>query len=203
LFDLKAIIGLGNPGSKYDRTRHNVGFAVVDELARRWKAELKSSVRRHARLATVKDKDVLLAQPHTFMNLSGNSVAGIMAFYKVQPADVLIVVDEVQLPLGKLRLRPSGSAGGHNGLKSVIGMIGSEFPRLRIGIGRGDQEWDLSDHVLSKFSAEEQPVVERAIGRAVDAVEVFVTDGVMAAMNRFNATEVAPEDVKSDNQSEL
>ncbi len=200
---MKAIVGLGNPGNEYRRTRHNVGFEVIDELARRWRAELKSSVRRHARLATVKDKDVLLAQPQTFMNLSGNSVAGIMAFYKVQPADVLVVVDEVQLPLGKLRLRPSGSAGGHNGLKSVIGMIGSEFPRLRIGIGRGNQEWDLSDHVLSKFLAEEQPVVERAINRAADAVETFIADGVLAAMNRFNATEVAPEDLKSNNQSEI
>src|SRR5262245_51409348 len=136
------------------------------------------------------------------MNLSGNSVAGIMAFYKVQPADVLVIVDEVQLPLGKLRLRPSGSAGGHNGLKSVIGMIGSEFPRLRIGIGRGNQEWDLSDHVLSKFLADEQPVVERALARAADAVELFVSDGVMAAMNRFNADEKEPQE-KSENQSEI
>jgi peptidyl-tRNA hydrolase, PTH1 family len=200
---LKAIVGLGNPGNEYKRTRHNVGFDVIDELARRWRAELKSSWRRHARLASVRDKDVLLAQPQTFMNLSGNAVAGIMAFYKVQPVDVLVVVDEVQLPLGKLRLKPSGSAGGHNGLKSVIGMIGSEFPRLRIGIGRGNQEWDLSDHVLSKFLAEEQPVVERAITRAADAVEMFVSDGVMAAMNRFNATEATSEDLKSNNQSEI
>src|SRR5262245_66256398 len=106
-------------------------------------------------LAAVKDRDVLLAQPQTFMNLSGNAVAGIMAFYKVRPADVLVVVDEVQLPLGKLRLRPSGSAGGHNGLKSIIAMIGSDFSRLRIGVGRGDENWDLSDHVLGKFQADE------------------------------------------------
>ena len=200
---MKAIVGLGNPGNEYRRTRHNVGFEVVDELARRWRVALKSSSRRRSRLAAVKDRDVLLAQPQTFMNLSGNAVAGIMAFYKVQPADVLVVVDEVQLPLGKLRIRPSGSAGGHNGLKSVIGMIGTEFPRLRIGIGRGNQEWDLSDHVLSKFLADEQPVVERAITRAADAVEAFLSDGVLAAMNRYNAPEVLTDEGKSDHQSEI
>src|SRR4029453_8612195 len=113
--DLKAIVGLGNPGNEYKRTRHNVGFEVVDELAKRWRVELKSSSRRHARLATVKEHDVLLAPPQTFMNLSGTAGAGLMVFYKVHPADVLVVVDEVQLPLGKLRLRRSGSAGGHNG----------------------------------------------------------------------------------------
>lgn len=191
---MKAIVGLGNPGNEYKRTRHNVGFEVIDELAKRWRVDLKSSWRRHARLANVKDRDALLAQPQTFMNLSGTAVAGLMAFYKVHPADVLVVVDEVQLPLGKLRLRPSGSAGGHNGLKSVIGMIGAEFPRLRIGIGRGNQEWDLSDHVLSRFAAEEAPVVERVVKRAADAVELFVSEGVLAAMNRYNA----PEELKSE-----
>jgi peptidyl-tRNA hydrolase, PTH1 family len=195
---LKAIVGLGNPGNEYKRTRHNVGFEVVDELAKRWRVDLKSSWRRKARLAAVKDRDVLLAQPQTFMNLSGAAVAGIMAFYKLPPADVLVVVDEIQLPLGKLRLRPSGSAGGHNGLKSVIGMIGSDFPRLRIGVGRGNQEWDLRDHVLSKFLAEEQPVVDRAVKRAADAVELFIDEGVLAAMNRFNAPEEAADNLKSE-----
>jgi PTH1 family peptidyl-tRNA hydrolase len=196
---LKAIVGLGNPGNEYRRTRHNVGFEVVDELAKRWRVDLKSSARRHARLAMVKDRDVLLAQPQTFMNLSGASVAGIMAFYKLPLADVLVVVDEIQLPLGKLRLRPSGSAGGHNGLKSVIGLIGTEFPRLRIGVGRGNEQWDLSDHVLGKFAADERPVVERAVKRAADAVETFITDGVFAAMNQYNAVEKEdPEGQKSE-----
>ena len=195
---MKAIVGLGNPGSKYKRTRHNVGFEVIDELARRWCVDLKSSWRRRALLAAVKDRDVLLAQPQTFMNLSGASVAGIMAYYKVRPADVLVVVDEAQLPLGKLRLRQSGSAGGHNGLKSVIEAIGQDFPRLRIGVGRGDDEKDLSDHVLAKFSADEWPIVERAIARAADAVELFVSNGVFAAMNRYNAPEEAPNNPKSE-----
>ena len=200
---MKAIVGLGNPGNEYKRTRHNVGFEVVDELAKRWGVELKSSSRRHARLATVKEHDVLLAQPHTFMNLSGTAVAGLMAFYKVHPADVLVVVDEVQLPLGKLRLRRSGSAGGHNGLKSIIEMIGSEFPRLRIGVGRGTEDWHLSDHVLGKFDADERPVVERAVKRAADAVEAFVGEGLLEAMNRYNAPEEAANNLKSENQSEI
>jgi PTH1 family peptidyl-tRNA hydrolase len=138
------------------------------------------------------------------MNLSGDAVAGLMAFYKLRPADVLIVVDEVQLPLGKLRLRQSGSAGGHNGLKSVIAMVGADFPRLRIGVGRGDQERELSNHVLSTFSADEAPIVERAVKRAADAVETFIADGVFKAMNQYNAEEKeASENPKSPNQSEL
>ena len=195
---MKAIVGLGNPGGEYKSTRHNVGFDVLDELAKRWGVELKASSRRKARLAVVKDRDVLLAQPQTFMNLSGIAVGGLMAFYKVRPADVLVVVDEVQLPLGKLRLRQSGSAGGHNGLKSVIEMVGQDFPRLRIGVGRGNDQWDLSDHVLARFSAEERPTIERAVKRAADAVETFVGDGVFAAMNRYNAPEEASENLKSE-----
>jgi peptidyl-tRNA hydrolase, PTH1 family len=195
---LKAIFGFGNPGSEYKRTRHNVGFEVIDELAARWRANLKSSSKRKARLAVVKDRDVLLAQPQTFMNASGTAVAGIMAFYKIRPEDVLVVVDEVQLPLGKLRLRRSGSAGGHNGLKSVIDMIGPDFPRLRIGVGRGNEDWDLSDHVLARFPPEEWPIVERAVKRAADAADMFVSEGVLAAMNRYNAPEEASENLKSE-----
>jgi PTH1 family peptidyl-tRNA hydrolase len=198
---LKAIVGLGNPGGEYKGTRHNVGFEVLNELAKRWHVDLKASSRRKARLAVVKNRNVLLVQPQTFMNLSGASVAGIMAFYKLAPADVLIVVDEVQLPLGKLRVRPSGSAGGHNGLKSVIASIGSDFPRLRIGVGRGNEQWDLSDHVLGKFAAEEWPVVERAVKRAADAVETFITEGVFAAMNQYNAVEKEDLDSQKSEKS--
>ena len=115
------------------------------------------------------------------------------------PSDVLVVVDEVQLPLGKLRLRRSGSAGGHNGLKSVIDMVGQDFPRLRIGVGRGNEKWDLSDHVLARFSADERPAIERAIKRAADAVETFVGEGVLEAMNRYNAPEEAANNLKAEN----
>src|SRR5713101_8969406 len=192
---MKAIVGLGNPGSEYAGTRHNVGFDVVDELARRWGVNLKKW-KSIADVAVVKDRGVVLAEPKTYMNDSGRAVGAVMAFYKIQPADVLIVVDEAQLPLGKLRLRASGSAGGHNGLKSVIEHVGRDFPRLRIGVDRGHPEWDLSDRVFSKFPPSERSVVERAIKRAADAVETFVEEGVHVAMNRFNASE-------DDQQSEI
>ena len=185
---MKAIVGLGNPGTEYRGTRHNVGFEVVDELARRWDARLKKW-KSIADLAAVKDHDVVLVQPRTYMNQSGQAVGAIMAFYKIDPADLLVIVDEAQLPLGRLRVRPSGSAGGHNGLRSVIEHIGDDFPRLRIGVERGHREWDLADRVLSRFPPDERDVIERAIQRAADAAETFLTDGVHVAMNRFNAAE--------------
>jgi PTH1 family peptidyl-tRNA hydrolase len=185
---MKAIVGLGNPGSEYEATRHNVGFAVVDELARRWNARLKSW-KSIADAVVVHRREVVLARPKTFMNASGEAVARIAAFFKIEPRDLLVVVDEVQLPLGRLRLRPSGSAGGHNGLKSVIAHVGSDFPRLRIGVGRGDPRWDLADHVLSPFQADEREQAARAIIRAADAVATFLEEGVGAAMNKFNVRE--------------
>jgi len=157
-------------------------------LARRWNAKLKKW-KSIADVVIVKDRDVVLVEPKTYMNLSGQAVGAVMAFYRIEPADVLVIVDEVQLPLGRLRLRPSGSAGGHNGLKSVIEHVGSDFPRLRIGVDRGHPDWDLSDRVLSKFPPGERDIVGRAITRAADAVETFVSDGIHAAMNRFNTAE--------------
>jgi len=191
---MKAIVGLGNPGDEYTGTRHNVGFEVVNALAERWKAKLRKW-KSIADVAVVKDRAVVLVEPRTFMNLSGQAVQAVMAFYKILPADVLVIVDEAQLPLGKLRLRPFGSAGGHNGLKSVIEHVGPEFPRLRIGVDRGHPEWDLSDRVLSKFPPSERDVVDRAIARAADAVETYVTDGLHLAMNRFN---VAGDNLQSE-----
>ena len=183
---MKAIVGLGNPGAEYAATRHNVGFEVVDELARRWNVKLKKW-RKVGTLALAKDHDALLMEPATFMNLSGKAVLRVGSFYKVDPSDWLIVVDDVNLPLGRLRMRTMGSAGGHNGLKSVIQHLGPDFARLRIGVGRGDPKWDLADHVLSRFDQEERRSVEEAIGRAADAVEMFVAEGIEPAMNRFNA----------------
>jgi len=193
---VKSIVGLGNPGADYSGTRHNVGFEVVDELARRWQVNLRKW-KSIADVAVVPDHDVVLVEPKTYMNDSGRAVSAVMAFYKIDPADVLIVVDEVQLPLGKLRLRPSGSAGGHNGLKSVIEHVGREFPRLRIGVDRGHPDWDLSDRVLSKFPRSEREIVDRAIARAADAVDTFVTDGLHVAMNRFNASDEASGEEES------
>lgn len=183
---MKAIVGLGNPGAEYQGTRHNIGFEVVDELVRRWHAHLKSW-RSMAKVARVADHDAVLVKPTTFMNLSGQAVGSIAGFYQVSPEHVLVIVDEVQLPLGKLRLRRSGSAGGHNGLKSVIAHIGADFPRLRIGVDRGGQGSNLSNRVLSPFALSERPIVQEAVQRAADAVEMFVNDGLQTAMNRFNA----------------
>ena len=182
---MKAIVGLGNPGAEYQATRHNVGFAVVDFLARRWNVRLKSW-KSVAALAVVSDRDVLLAEPKTFMNASGEAVARITAFHKIESDDLLVVVDEAQLPLGRLRLRRAGSAGGHNGLKSIIEHLGLDFPRLRIGIGLGDPRRDLVDHVLSSFENNERATASEAIARSADAVEVFVEEGIGQAMNRFN-----------------
>ena len=183
---MKAIVGLGNPGADYKGTRHNVGFDVVDELARRWGIKLKSW-KSAASIAVATDRGALIAEPTTFMNLSGDAVRKISAFHQIEPSDLLVVVDDVNLPLGRLRVRKMGSAGGHNGLKSVIQHIGPDFGRLRIGVGRGDPTWDLADHVLSRFEREELEAVEQAIGRASDAAEMFVAEGIELAMNRFNA----------------
>ena len=182
---MKAIVGLGNPGRQYAGTRHNIGFEVVDEVARRWNVQLRpwKSV---ANVAVVSVRGAVLVEPQTFMNLSGDAVSRIAAYHKLEPADVLVVVDEVQLPLGRLRLRRSGSAGGHNGLKSIIQHMGPDFPRLRLGVGRGDPNWDLADHVLSRFDGDERDSVADSIKRAADAVELFVEEGIEVAMNRFN-----------------
>ena len=129
----------------------------------------------------------VLAKPLTYMNLSGQAIVGLLQFYKIEIADLLVIVDEAQLQTGRLRARPSGSAGGHNGLKSIIASLGTEaFPRLRIGVGRGDTRRDLADHVLGRIEAAERPTIEEAVRRAADAAEMFISDGILAVMNAFN-----------------
>ncbi len=187
---MKLIVGLGNPGPEYRDTRHNVGFLVADELARRWRlseAWREKFEALHVR-TTVADEAVILAKPLTFMNLSGQAVAGLAAFYKIEPADVLVVADDVALPLGRLRARPEGGAGGHNGLKSIIQHFGTQaFPRLRVGVGRGDDRRDLADHVLGRFEAGERETVSAAVLRAADAAERFLSEGIERVMSAFNA----------------
>ena len=197
---MKAIVGLGNPGREYAGTRHNIGFDVLDEVARRWHVQLRpwKSV---ADVAVVSNRGVVLVEPQTYMNLSGDAVSRIAAFHKLEPTDVLVVVDEVQLPLGRLRVRRNGSAGGHNGLKSIIQHIGAEFPRLRIGVGRGDPKWDLADHVLSKFGREEREAVADLVSRAADAVELFAGEGLDVVMNRFNPGPVDSRKSSSDSEA--
>jgi peptidyl-tRNA hydrolase, PTH1 family len=186
---VKLIVGVGNPGRKYDGTRHNVGFEVLDQLAGRHRLDWESAP-AEALIAKWRPVSALLAKPLTFVNLSGEAVGELMRFYKMALEDVLVVVDDVNLELGRLRIRPSGSAGGHNGLKSLIGVLGSEeFARLRIGVGRGDARRDLADHVLSKFDPQERADVDAAIARSADAAELFVTDGIELVMNRFNRKE--------------
>jgi PTH1 family peptidyl-tRNA hydrolase len=188
---MKLIVGLGNPGREYEHTRHNVGFQVAEELARRYHVTLKNQAKWKARVAKIADigDGVLLAEPTTFMNLSGWAVREIAAFHRLSPADVLVVVDDADLPLGRLRLRTSGSAGGHNGLKSIIQELGTvEFPRLRVGVGR--QEGELKNHVLGRFSLEERAQIDAAVKRAADAAELFAKETILAAMNRFNAAQV-------------
>ena len=186
---MKLVVGLGNPGSEYRETRHNVGFLVADEIARRWRlsdAWREKCEALHVR-TTVGDEAVIVAKPLTFMNLSGQAVAGLAAFYKIDPVDVLVVTDDVALPLGRLRARPEGGAGGHNGLKSIIQHLGTQaFPRVRVGVGRGDDRRVLVDHVLGRFEAGERETVSAAVLRAADASESFLADGIERVMSVFN-----------------
>jgi PTH1 family peptidyl-tRNA hydrolase len=189
---VKAIVGLGNPGSQYKGTRHNVGFDVVDELARRESVGFESApaealIAKWRRL----DGPVLLVKPLTFMNLSGQAIGELTRYFKIELGDLIVIVDEVHLPLGKLRARKRGSAGGHNGLKSVIAHLGDEFSRLRMGVGRGADQRNLADHVLSRFEKVEAAEVERMTARAADAAEMFITSGIEAVMNAFNGGDPA------------
>ena len=187
---MKLIAGLGNPGPTYRGTRHNVGFDVVDTLARRASIAFESAP-AEALIARWRSNDTLLVKPLTFMNHSGQAIGDVLRYFKVDVADLLVVVDEVQLPLGKLRARARGSAGGHNGLKSVIAHLGEAFARLRLGVGRGDDRRDLADHVLARFERDEAGEVERMIARAADASETFITGGIAAVMNQFNGGDPA------------
>jgi PTH1 family peptidyl-tRNA hydrolase len=194
---LKAIVGLGNPGPQYRGTRHNVGFAVADEIARRAGLGFESAP-ADALIAKWRRPDdrgqpetVLLVKPSTFMNHSGQAVGDLARYYRIDPSELLVIVDDVHLPLGRLRARARGSAGGHNGLKSVIAHLGEQFARLRLGVGRGDDRRDLADHVLARFEKDEAAEAERMIGRAADAAERFITSGIETVMNEYNGGDPA------------
>lgn len=194
---MRLIVGLGNPGKEYRETRHNVGFMVVDEIVRRHGLTWTMAPAQVPDAFVVKrfgEAPYLLAKPLTFMNRSGDVVAALVRYYDVDPSDALVVVDEAALPFGRLRARARGSAGGHNGLKSIIDRLGStEFPRLRLGVGRGDARRDLADHVLSKFEAGERADLEGFIARAADAVEMFAAAGIEKVMNTYNPDAAAPD----------
>ena len=188
---MKLIVGLGNPGRRYAGTRHNIGFEVLDLIAERHGVAWESAPRGiEALMARWRVAETTLGKPLTFMNLSGHAVLGLQQFFKIELQDLLIVVDEINLELGRLRTRGAGSAGGHNGLKSVIEVLGTDaFARLRIGVGRGDARRDLADHVLTKFDPDEREDVAEMTARAADAVELFIAEGVAPVMNRYNRKE--------------
>lgn len=185
-------MGLGNPGPEYEATRHNAGFLLVDHLARRWGIEgfRRDGPSRVARAQTEAGDAVWLVKPQTYMNRSGAALAPLRGRSGFDPARLLVVVDEVALPVGRFRLRPSGTAGGHNGLKSIEAALRSQdYARLRIGVGAKPADWDdLADWVLSDFTAEDRAVFNETLDPVADAVECWLHDGIAAAMNRFNRT---------------
>ena len=192
---MKLIVGLGNPGSKYGGTRHNLGFEVIDEVARRRGLAFESSP-ADAVMARERgpDAQLMLAKPMTFMNRSGEAIGVLSRYFRVETPDILVVVDDANLPLGRLRARPNGSDGGHNGLRSVILALATrEFPRLRMGVGRGETPRDLANHVLARFAAGELETISEMMTRAADAAGLFVGSGIMTVMNRFNAPEQPEE----------
>ncbi len=191
------VVGLGNPGSEYAENRHNVGYKAVMAFAEHCSIRFrrKRSLKSYVGVGEVAGKRVVAVLPTTFMNRSGEAVASAVGFYGVHPKDVLVVVDDVNLPLGRLRLRSKGSDGGHNGLKSVIGWLGTtDFPRLRIGVGK-EESGSMTDFVLGDFSEEEKQIVREAIERAAEAVDDFIAEGVAGAMNKYNRV-LEPDEVQ-------
>ncbi len=182
------IVGLGNPTDKYQATRHNIGWDAITRLSDDYRIPL--DFRKHKAICGkgyIEGEKVILAQPQTYMNLSGESVRELVDFYKVSPEEVIIIYDDISLEVGQLRIRKKGSAGGHNGIKSIISHLGTvEFPRIKIGVGDKPKEWDLADHVLSRFSKEEESVIRDALKDTSDAVRRMVTGDIDTAMNLYN-----------------
>lgn len=196
--DLFLIVGLGNPGPEYARTRHNAGFALVEALAERWQATWHVARRFRARVARARwnGRTLLLAQPQTFMNASGEAVGPMVRFYRLPLERLLVAVDDADLPLGEIRLRPRGSSGGHHGLESIEAALGSrEFARLRIGIGRAPGAREITDYVLSRFSPHEAALLKKVLARAAEQVECWLAEGIHKAMSRYNGP-VEPEPLR-------
>ncbi len=181
------IAGLGNPGSRYRDNRHNIGFMVVDHLSERTDIEI-GRLQKKALVGTgwFVQKRIILVKPQTNMNLSGTSLGPLINYYKIPLPNLLVVYDEIDLPFGAIRLRERGGSGGHNGMKSIIAVLGSGFPRLRLGVGRPPGKMEPAAYVLQDFQKEESPVVEEIIERSVSAIETYLIDGIDIAMTRFN-----------------
>ena len=190
------IAGLGNPGKRYENTRHNVGFDAIDELVDRYRIP-GSGVSHKAMVGKgiMEGQKVLLAKPLTYMNLSGEAIRGLVDYYKIDPeTELLVIYDDISLEPGNIRIRKKGSAGGHNGIKSIIAQLGTQnFQRIRIGVGEKPKNWDLADYVLGTFGKEDRPLVEEAIGNAAEAAAMIIQGKIDEAMNRFNRTKEAPK----------
>ena len=185
---MKIIVGLGNPGAKYAGTRHNVGFSVILKLADKYNISLTEKKHKaEFGKGIIEGEKVILAMPQTYMNLSGESVRELMDYYKCDCSDIIVIYDDIDLAVGRLRIREKGSAGGHNGMKNIILHLGSqEFTRIRVGVGQKPKNMDLADYVLSRFGSDEQIVMNEGFDRACEAVAVALAEGTPAAMNRFN-----------------
>ena len=183
---MRLLVGLGNPGRRYAHTRHNVGFDILDVFAKRHHTRINRRMSRSVvGLAVIDGVEIWLAKPQTFMNNSGDTVFELCRRLHLDPRQIIVVYDDMDLPLGKLRIRPGGSAGGHKGMKSIIARLGTDdFPRVRIGIGREDG--DTVDYVLSRFDRNELPIIRAAMDRAVEVLDSLIVEGIEAAMNEFN-----------------
>lgn len=204
------IIGLGNPVGKYQATRHNIGWDAVTRISDDYRIPL--DFRRHKAICGkgfIDGEKVILAQPVTYMNLSGESVRELVDFYKVSPEEIIVIYDDTSLEVGQLRIRKKGSAGGHNGIKSIISHLGTdEFPRIKVGIGTRPEDWELADYVLSRFKEEEQTTIRQALKDTSDACRTMITSGIDEAMNIYNkrkATKekVAKEKAAKENQKDI
>lgn len=192
---MKIIAGLGNPTNEYVGTRHNIGFDGITAIADKYRISVTE--KDHKALCgkgVISGQKVLLMKPQTYMNLSGEAIADAARFYKVEPEDIIVIYDDINLEPGSIRVRENGSAGGHNGMKNIIQHLGSEkFPRVRIGVGEKPKEWDLKDYVLGHFSADDEPKMRAALSDAVTAVELILSDEIGKAMNTFNKKKKKPE----------
>ena len=190
------IIGLGNPEDKYMATRHNIGFDAITRLAD--DNQISLNIKKHKAIygtGYIEGQKVLLVQPQTFMNLSGESVRALIDFYKVEAEEIIVIYDDINLEVGQLRIRKRGSAGGHNGIKSIIKHLGTdEFPRVRIGIGNKPEGWDLANYVLSRFTQEENGIIRDALKRTSEAINAIIADGITDAMNRFNRKQIVDKE---------
>ena len=185
---MKLIVGLGNPTAKYDKTRHNVGFEVIDKLSEEYNIAVDTA--KHKGLygkGKIKGQSVILLKPMTYMNLSGESVVAVANYFKIVSEDIIVIYDDINLDVGRLRIREKGSAGGHNGIKNIIAHLSTDaFPRIRVGVGMKPSRMDLADYVLSHFSKEEQEMMEDGYHKACKALELMVQDDIPKAMNDYN-----------------